>query len=473
MSTINAPTYDPTSTAQAMAQKATAAAQAILTTKTKAASDTSTALTKLSSAISSFQSMLGSLTGIGKSMLAQSATLSDTTIGSASAKPLAAAGSYSLFVQQLATASQVSYNNLADGVTPGGTLKLKLSDETAGTTTSTFDVDLSAAADTDKDGVLSIREVAAAINGASGNAGLVSAGVVTIGTETRLMLSSKATGVANTISLDPSGLTDATLKSRLGTRSIVTAAQDAIVLLGGKTGTPMQQSSNTFNNIDGVSVTFTRAQSASENPITLNVAGDNSGTAKNVQTFVDAYNKLRSTIDTLTYRGDAASELDGTISKNAGAFAHDAGVAALENRLADLLRPTGGKSLAAFGITVSRDGSLSVDTARLNKQLAADPTGLDTLIGSAAATQSSGIAGNLNTYLNQWSNSLNGQLKTRTDANDKLQRTLTQRQTDLDAQFDAAYNRYLKQFTQLQTLQSTMNSNVSLFDAIFSSDKSS
>jgi flagellar hook-associated protein 2 len=473
MSSINSPTYDPTSTAQAMATKTTGAAQAILTTKTKAASDASTALTKLSSAISSFQSTLASLTGIGKSMLAQSATLSDTTIGSASAKPAAAAGSYSLFVQQLATASQVSYNNLANGVTPGGTLKLNMGNETAGTTTSTFDVDLSATADTDHDGVLSIREVAAAINRSPGNAGLVSAGVVTIGTETRLMLTSKTTGVANTISLDPSGLTDATLKSRLGTRSVVTSAQDAIVLLGGKTGTPMQQSTNTFSNIDGVSVTFTRAQGASENPIMLNVASDNSGTAKNVQTFVDAYNKLRSTIDSLTYRGDAASEQDGTISKNAGAFAHDAGVAALESRLSDMLRPAGGKTLASFGVTVSREGTLSLDTARLNKQLSADPTGLDTLIGSAAVTQSSGIAGNLNTYLNQWSNSLNGQLKTRTDANDKLQRTLSQRQTDLDAQFNVAYNRYLKQFTELQTLQSAMNSNVSLFDAIFSSDKSS
>jgi hypothetical protein len=70
-------------------QKTTAAAQEILTNQTNTAGATSTALSKLSSAISSFQSSLSSLTGLGKSVLAQTATLSDTSIGTASAKPRA------------------------------------------------------------------------------------------------------------------------------------------------------------------------------------------------------------------------------------------------------------------------------------------------------------------------------------------------------------------------------------------------
>jgi flagellar hook-associated protein 2 len=469
MSSINAPTYDPVSTAQAMAQKSTASAQDILANQTKTAGTTSSALSKLSSAISSFQTSLSSLAGLGKSMLAQTATLSDTSVGTATAKPMAAAGSYSLFVQQLATASQVSYNNLSDGRAAGGTLSVKLSDETAGTTTSTFNVDLSAgSADTDKDGVLSIREVAAAINRASGNTGLVSAGVVTIGTESRLVLTSKSTGAANTVSLDATGVTDATLKTGLGVRSTVATAQDAIVLLGGQAGgTPIKQGSNTFTNIDGVSMTFTRAQAASENDIKLNVASDTGGTVSNVQAFVDAYNKLKTAIDTMVDAGDP------TNAKAAGAFAHDAGIKALQGRLVSLVRSTGSSSLASYGILATRDGTLSLDSTRLTKQLTASPNGLDALIGSASSSAPSGVAGSLNTYLNQWSNSATGQLKQRTDAVTKLQSTLSQRQTDLDAQYDAAYNRYLKQFTELQTLQSAMTSNVSLFDAIFSSDKSS
>jgi flagellar hook-associated protein 2 len=469
MSTINAPTYDPTSTAQAMATKTTAAAQEILTNQTNTAGATSTALSKLSSAISSFQSSLSSLTGLGKSVLAQTATLSDTSIGTASAKPRASAGSYSVFVKDLATASQVSYNNLSDGRTAGGLLTVKLANETAGTTTASFDVDLSAgSADTDKDGVLSIREVAAAINRASGNTSLVSAGVVTIGTESRLVLTSKSTGVANTVWLDATGVSDASLKTGFGVRSTIAAAQDATILLGGQaSGTPITQASNTFTNIDGVSMTFTRAQAASENDIKVNVASDTGGTVANVQGFVDAYNKLKTAIDTLVDAGDPTS------SKASGAFAHDAGIKALQSRLVSLVRSTGTSSLASYGIVATRDGTLSLDSSRLTKQLSANPNGLDELIGSASSSSPAGIAGSMNTYLNLWSNSANGQLKQRSEAVTKLQSTLTQRQTDLDAQFDAAYNRYLKQFTELQTLQSTMNSNVSLFDAIFSSDKSS
>lgn len=466
-STITAPTYEPTSTAAALAEKAVSALDSKITSQTTSTSATAKALTTLSSAISTFQTSLASLTGLGKSVLASSATVSDTTIGSATAKPQAAAGTYSLFVQQIATAGQVSYNNITNAATPGGKLTVKLSDETAGATGTpvTFDVDLSAAADTDSDGKISVRELAAAINKASGNNGQVSAGVVTIGNETRLVMTSKNTGVANTISLNASGVSDATLKSGLGNRTIVTAAQDAIVLLGGKTGTPIKQSSNTFTNIDGVSLTVTRAQSSTENPITLKVAGDSDGTAKNVQAFVDAYNKLKSSIDALLSPGDPAA---GTA---AGGFAHDSGVQSLQSQLVSILRPTGSSSLAAYGIIANRDGTLSLDTTRLNKQLAVDPDGLDKLIGSSSVSAPSGAAGALNTYLNQWSNSTNGQLKSRTDANSKLQAAITDLQTKRDNQYNSAYDRYLKQFTDLQTLQSTMQTNLTMLDALFGDDK--
>jgi len=467
-STITAPTYDPISYATALAEKSVTALDAKLAAQTAATAATAKALTSLGSAISAYQTSLASLTGLGKSVLASGATLSDTSIGSATAKPQAAAGSYSLFVQQIATAGQVSYNNLTNTAAAGGKLTVKLSDETGtGTGTPvTFDVDLAAAnADTDKDGKVSVRELAAAINRATGNNGQVSAGVVTIGGETRLMLTSKNTGAANTISLDASNVADATLKTGLGSRTMVTAAQDAIVLLGGKTGTPIKQSSNTFTNIDGVSLTVTRAQSASENAITLNVADDASGTAKNVQAFIDAYNKLKTSLDSLLEPG-------GEGGASAGGFAHDAGVQALRSRLQAILRPTGGTSLASYGITGTRDGTLTLDTARLNKQLATDPTGLDKLIGSSSSSAPSGVAGALDTYLDQWSNSTNGQLKSRTDANAKPQAAIPGLQEKRDNMYNGAYDRFLKQFTDLQTLQATMNQNLTMFDALFGDEKS-
>lgn len=465
-SAITAPTYDPTSTAKAMADQYIQATQTQLTNQTTTATNTAKALTTLSAAISAYQTSLASLTGVGHTMLAQSATLSDTTVGTATASSTAADGAYSLFVQQVATSSQVSYDSLVDGSQLGGQLTINLADEGAGTNTANFTVQLDTTADTDGDGKLSVRELAAAINSASGNAGKVSAGVITVSGAPRLVLTSKNTGVANTVSVDATLATDAGLQTGFTARTIMTTAQDAIVYLGDPTNpatAKIQQASNVFTNIDGVSFTATHAQAAGAAPITLTVAGNSSGTTSNVQAFVDAYNKLKSAIDGLVSSGDPKNNVA------AGAFAHDSGVMALRNRLVDLLRPAGVLSLASYGITANRDGSIGLDATRLQSQLAINPTGLDTLIGSASTVTPTGIAGALNTYLNQWSNTTTGQIQERTDANTKLQSDLTQRQTDLDTQYNSAYQRYLKQFTALQTLQATMQNNSSMFTALFSS----
>jgi flagellar hook-associated protein 2 len=468
-SVITAPTYDPTSTATALAQKYTSQLQTQLTSQTNDANATATALTQLGSAISTFQGSLASLGGLGKSVLAQSATLSDSTVASATAKSSAAAGTYNLFVQQVATAGQATYDNVPDASTASGTLTLTVGSATPIT------VDLSAA-NTDG-GTLSVREIAAAINNSSANTGLVSAGVITVpvvtggvvtGSEMRLVLTSKNTGAANTIGMSVTGA-DMPLQTALNTPTSTTAGQDAIIWLDKQnTGTKLTQGSNTFTNIDGVSLTITHAQVSGDNPVSLTVNTDSSATTANAQAFVDAYNKLKSTIDKMLAPGNPAS------NQSAGAFAADSGVKALQTRLVDLLRPTvGGLSLASYGITAARDGTLQLDSGRLAKQLAANPGGLDQLMGSASASSPSGVLGGLNKYLNLWSDSATGQIKQRTSANTKLQSDLSKRQTDVNDKYDAAYQRYLKQFTALQTLQATMNSNVSIFDAVFGNDKSS
>jgi flagellar hook-associated protein 2 len=468
-SAITAPTYDPTSTAKALADQYVSGMQTQLTNQTTTATNTAKALSTLSAAISAYQTALAGMTGIGHSMLAQRATLSDTTFGTATASSTAAAGAYSLFVQQVATSSQVSYDSLVDGSQLGGQLTINLADEGANVNTANFAVQLDGTADTDGDGKLSVRELAAAINNASGNAGKVSAGVITVSGTPRLVLTSMNTGVANTVSVDATMATDAGLQTGFTSRTIMAAAQDAVVYLGdpaNPTTAMIQQASNTFTNIDGVTFTATHAQAAGSSPITLTVAGNTSGTTANVQAFVDAFNKLKTALDGLVSAGDPKNNVA------AGAFAHDSGVMALRSRIVDLLRPAGVLSLASYGITAARDGTISLDSARLQKQLAVNPTGLDTLIGTASTSAPTGIAGALNTYLNTWSNLTTGQIQQRTDANSKLQSDLTQRQTDIDAKYDAAYQRYLKQYTTLQALQATMQNNSSMFSSLFSSSSS-
>jgi flagellar hook-associated protein 2 len=447
MATIG--TYDPTKTAQALAESFTAGRQQILTRQSGTASAVQKALASLSSTLSTFEGSLWSLTGTGKSMSANSALFSDPTVGSATATPTATAGTYSFFVEQIASAHKVSYSGMTDFAGTGSI--------TLGVGGTSFTIDLSTKA------TWTVRDLAAAINGATGNTTL-SASVVTTGTTSELVLSSTVTGAANTISVSTTANADPALTTKLGAApTLLSPAQDAILRVGSSTGTAITQASNVFNVINGVTMTFTKAQAAGSTPVTLTVAADVSKTTSNVQAFVDAYNKLKAAVDGLVSPGDPAS------GAAAGAFANDSGVRALRDRLVSLVRGTGATSLAVFGIIATREGTLSVDTTKLTKALAANPTGLDTLIGSSGATPT-GIAGKLDTYLKMWTTST-GQISSRKAAVTKLQATLTDRQTALDRQYDSAYARYLAQFTQLQSIQSSMSYNTSLFSALFSDSK--
>jgi flagellar hook-associated protein 2 len=395
-------------------------------------------------------------------MFAQSATFSDTTLGSATASASATAGTYGFFVKQIATASQVSYSGLVDDTGVAGNLVVKLGASTS------FTVDL-AAANTDG-GALSPREIAAAINAAAGNTSLVTAAVVITGTTSELVLTAKNTGAASAITLNTAGVTGSSSLATANTTPAqvhqMAVAQDAEIRVGSETGTPITQASNTFTNVAGVSMTFTRAQATGAAPLTVTVGADNKASTANAQAFVDAYNKLKSTLDAMTDAGDPSKGVAG------GVFAHDGGIRALRDRLVSLMRPSGATSLASYGILAARDGTLSLDSARLTRQLAANPNGLDTLVGSTSASAPSGISSALDTFLKSWSNTIGGQIQQRQSENDRLQKDLTGRQTDLDSQYDAAYKRYLLQFTQLQTLQSQMSNNTSMFDALFGNNNS-
>ena len=458
---ITSPTYDPIPTATNLADKYVGPRQQILTTQLAAATAAERGLTEMNSALLGFQTSLAALTGANKTVFAQSAAFGDTTIGSATASSKAAAGTYAFFVKQIATASQVSLTGLTDSTGVAGTLKLNMGGALA------FDVDM-AAANTDG-GALSTRELAAAINGAAGNEGKVTASIVTTGGTAELVLTARDTGLNSAITLDTSGITGtsslAEANADTARRRVLVEARDAEIRVGTENGTAIKQASNTFTAIDGVSMTFTKAHAAGAAPVTLTVSADATATTDNVQAFVDAFNKLKTALNKLTDSGDAAKGVAG------GAFASDSGVRALNDRLTALLRPVGGESLAAYGIISTRTGTLELDAARLTSQLAVKPGGLDALIGAPSSSAPTGIAGALDNYLKTWSSSVDGQIKLRREQTTSQQSRLSERQVSLDEQHEAAYQRYLRQFTQLQTMQSVMNNNVSLFDALFGNDK--
>ena len=471
---ITAPQYDPLVTAKNLATKSVAAQQDKLTKQTALANNTAAALNNLKLAMSAFQSTMTTMSSSSKSLLSQSATFSNTAYGSGTADATAVAGSYSFFVQQLATASQTSYSGLASSPAAGsGTLAVRIGDPLAPVTAdNSFDIDLSAA-DKDADGNLTPQEIAAAINGNSKNNSRVTASIVTIGNQAQLVLTSNLTGKENAVTLDASSVTNTALTKALVTDAAtnikeVVKAQDAIVWLGAKdTGTQITQASNTFTNVTGVKMTFTKAMNTGDAPVTVTVATDSGGTATNVQAFVDAYNKLKSVLDGLASSGDPDKNVA------AGIFAHDSGLNALRSNLNNLLRQSvGGVSLVSYGVTANRDGTLSLNTAKLTAKLASNPGDLDKLFGNNSLSAPSGVLGGLDKALGQWSNITKGQLVQRLDANTSLQKSLSKSTDLLTSQYNTAYKRFLDQYTRLQVMQEQMYKTVDMFDAMFGNDKS-
>ena len=464
MAVISSPVYDPKSTAEDLANKYIAPTKAILDAQAAKAKATGGALTSLGSALSAFQGALAGLTTGTKTVTANAATISNTAVATASANSKAVAGTYSFYVEQLATAGQVSYN-VADSIaTNAGSLNIALADG------STFQVALTNA-DSDMDGKLSAREIAAAVNVAATNNSRVSASTMTINGVSKLVLTSTQTGADNAVaSIDVSGLGDPALQADLSAKTVLSAASDAIVWIGGQNGTKIEQASNTITAIDDISFTVTQAQAANAAPVTMTVSADKSGTAANVQAFVTAYNTLLGVMDTLT-----ASSLDSASGADAALYG-DAGVASLRDRLGSALRAaTGGQSLINFGIAAGRDGMLTLDATRLNKTVGTNPAALDTLFGKAGigAAAGTGVLGAMNKLVSGWTDLTTGFISDRKDMATKQQSDVSDRLATLENQFTNAYNRYLAQFTALQQLQSKMSGTSSLFTALFSSDSDS
>lgn len=442
---------NPTQMATQLATLYTQGTQDIITRDSKSADATNAGYTRLRSALSAFNTAMDALSG-KKGLVKNSLSFAGSSAATGSAAASAQPGTYSFFVEAVASNHQIAFADLpAVPVATGGPLVIQQADG------SNFNVNL-LMADADGNGTISQTEIARAINQASGNAGKVTAQVVNTGNGSQLILSSGASGEDGAITVDASGLPAGALKDALSaTPNELAQARDAVVWLGDQgSGVRIQQASNTVTAIDGVTLNLTRAMSTGDAPATLTVAADDAGTAENVRGFVNAFNTLQGVINDLTKTDINAA--------TRGVFASDSGVRALRTRLNDILRQDfSGVRLSELGISTDRQGALTFDAAKLEKKLDAMPDALDKAFGSSSLSAPSGVLGSMNTYLKTWLDSGSGQIKRRQDSVQTMQRDITSRQTRLDEQFAMSYERYLLQFTQLQSLMGQLNQTSGMF----------
>jgi flagellar hook-associated protein 2 len=391
------------------------------------------ALGSLKSVLGSLQTALAGLSD-GSAFTKFLATASNSDHFSAIADSTAAAGTYSIDVEQLATAQKASSSAFASNTTfSSGSLTVSVGDKTLTVPVGS--------------GTNTLAQLAGSINRSSANPG-VTASVVHATDGDHLVLTSSQTGAANAFKVSGTGDLAALSYDPAGGGSMTTvaAAQDAKLSVD---GFDITSATNAVTGaIQGVTINLT--QPTGDTPDTLTVAADNASIATSVQNFVTAYNKFLSATKSLTSY-DASS---GT----SGALLGDSTLLGIASRLSRSLGTQVGaqgntvRSLADVGIHFEVDGTLSLDNDKLNSALSASPEQVKSLFGNASGYGST-LTPMLQGYLQT-----GGILDGRTDSLNKSSQSLDDQQTQLDARMDALKTMYTAQFTKLDQLLTSLDS---------------
>ena len=396
-----------------------------------------TALAQLKGSMSAFQTALTGLKD-ASTLIARKATLSDDKNVSAAAASNAVAGTYSIEVERLATASQLKSAAFAGGPTAAvGTGLLTLSLGSA-----SFTVSIDSTANT----LAGIRD---AINKSAANTG-VHAAVLTGVTGSHLVITGDKTGAANVVKVTQSGgdggLSQLVYDPPNASALTGTDALDAIVHVS---GVAVHSPSNTVADaIDGVTLTLKKQAPGTVD--TLTIANDDTAVQGKVTAFVTAYNALATQIATLR-------SYDATTAR-AGPLLGDAMLLNIESQLRRLVSsPVGGATepynmLASVGVAFGTDGKLALDATRFQAAMTANSTAVSALFGST-----NGVAKQLDGYLTTQLSSAGG-IASRNASIDTARKDLNQRADALNARMATVQARYQKQFSALDALLSRMQS---------------
>lgn len=316
----------------------------------------------LKSALATYQSLVSPLIDQSK-FQGLTATSGDASVLTASATSAASAGSYTIVAGPLAQAHSLmatgrvsSTTSLANGAT---TLSFQFG--TAGSPSS-----FGAAKTVTIAANSSLQNIADAVNTA--NIG-VNASIVNDGSATpyRLVLNSTSTGAANSMSVTTA---DPTLQGILSYDQVgvgglqnmtqTAAAQNATATIN---GVAVSSASNTLTAaIPGVTLNLGKAGTT-----TLNVARDTQSVKSAIEAFVKGYNDLTKTLKDYTgYNAD---------TKVSGPLAGDATARMIQARLRGTLSAAltglGGNltSLAQIGISFQKDGTVALDSTKLQSAI--------------------------------------------------------------------------------------------------------
>ncbi len=335
--------------------------------------------------------------------------------------------SYQVEVKKLAEKHKVSV--FSGDTVPAGTYEITVDGKTL-----KLDV---------KEGENDLKSVMDAINKSEDNPG-VTASIVD---GKQLVLTSNETGAANKISI-----TDSSGASMV--KDTLKEAQDAELVVDGITVT--SATNKVENAINGVTIDLKKA--AAGETFRVDVEPDTGAMTDSVNTLIDSYNTLFSTIKGLTRA---------PVGQPRPALASDSMTQSLLSQLRSALStPVAGSSfntLAELGIVTTMNGDLEVDDDRLKEALEANPMAVADVF-----TGSEGVIANLQSVVEQYiggeddkGTSKDGLLETRIEGlNDELS-DIGDEWKVLDQRAENLTERYTAQFVAMDLAIQQMNATMS------------
>ncbi|EKP94644.1 flagellar filament capping protein FliD [Thermaerobacter subterraneus] len=380
-------------------------------------------------------------------------TSSDEARVTAEASAAATPGTYTVEVQQLATAHSIAtYDPVADpqaALNLSGTFRI-----TVGSTSFDVTVDTTDSLNAIRDRINAAVEQAVQADPAA-EASAVRTEVI----GGHLVITRTHTGQGAIDISDVSG----TVAQSLGLidaagaeRRVLVTGQDAQFTVNGLAFT---RSSNTVSDVVQ-GVTLELHQAAPGNPVTVTVAWDDDAVVGAVKKFIEQYNSALSFMaQQQDYQGAGGGKLGGDVL-----------LTTLRNELrrmvsdpvAALAGSTTLDRLAAVGITTQdKSGTLQLDEAKLREALAADRAGVQRLLAGdpdASATSDDGVFVRLQKALDGWLKTNTGLFDRRIDSLDDRARDYAEQMERMEYRLKLREQNLTRQFEALETLLSTLQS---------------
>ncbi len=412
--------------------------EAVFQSKISALGSLKGALTTLQTAASALVPAIGT-TALQKFSVFKT-TIADTAIASATTTSSAVAGTYSLEVTQLAQQHRIAsstavtpFSGVGGTLPTGGTLTISLDSAGGVSPNKTTSVTIADGATPE-----AIRD---AINAASTG---VSATVINGVDGKQLVLVGDTPGGDQLITLSGiAGLAYDGAGVGVDTFTELQPAQGSTFKLN---GIAVSANSNIVDTaIDGITLTLSKKSEAGVSTA-LTVTRDTSSLAAGVNAFVKAYNDVNST----------ATSLGGynATTKVAGALNGDSTLRSAQSAMRSLIG-NGPSELAGatmqrlsdMGVSLQKDGSLVVDSAKLTTAINSNLSGVANLVaayGSAFKKATDGLIGT------------SGTIVTRTEGINASITSLTKQAEAVSIRLTQIEARYRKQFTALDLAMAGM-----------------